>query len=361
MTPADPPSATEPEVRPLADAEAERWTGYLVGHPEATLYHTLAWREVVREVFAHRPYYLIAERNGQVCGVLPLFLARFPLLGSKLISLPYDIGSGGPLASDLAAETALVRHAMQLARSLGVKYLELRSGGPRPACDALGLLRSEPVVISDMDLGEDERAVWSAVSADNRQSIRKAKNRGVTVRDAASEADVRAFYQVYLEAFLAFGTPPYGPRYFPTVWRRLHETGGVRLLLAEVEGQCVGGLVLYCWQKNLVSKFAACRASAVPLRAYPALYGAAIETALGLGARRLSWGTSARHQQGLIEFKERWGAKSRTAAIYHLPVRGSPPSIERYYDSEGLERKLWRKLPVGVTPLLGDWLSRWFC
>ncbi len=347
-------------VRPLLASDEARWSAYLAEHPDATLYHTLAWRSVITRVFGHRPLYLLAERSGRVAGVLPLFLVRFPVLGSKLLSLPYDIGSGGPLASDPVAATALAREAVSLSERERVGYLEFRLSGPSEPLEALGLVRNEPVFISDMDL-TDRDQVWSRVSADNRQSIRKARSRGVTIREARSLGDCRAFYEVYLRAFRAFGTPPYGPGYFPAVWQELAATGGVRLLLAEVDGRVVGGLVLYCLGRNIISKFAACLAEAVPLRAYAALYGAAIDLALAEGAVRLSWGTSATQQTGLIDFKRRWGASDRLAALYAHAVRRAPPSLARYYDDSGLERRLWRRLPLRVTALGGGLLSRWFC
>jgi Acetyltransferase (GNAT) domain len=353
-------SGSEPVIRVLGPSDEARWTEYLAGHPDATLYHTLPWREVIARVFGHRPQYLLAERGGRVVGLLPLFLVRFPGLGAKLISLPYDIGSGGPLASDPEAAAALARAAVSLARERRVNYLELRLGGPAAALEGLGLVRSEPVVISDMDLTEGEK-VWSRVSTDNRQSIRKARKRGVVIREASSLADCDAFYEVYLRAFRAFGTPPYGPTYFPTVWEQLASIRGVRLLLAEVEGRTVGGLVLYCLGRNFVSKFAACLADAVPLRAYAALYGAAIDLALAEGATRLSWGTSATQQEGLIDFKRRWGASGRPAALYAHAVRRAPPSLARYYDDTGLERRVWRRLPLRFTAVAGGILSRWFC
>jgi FemAB-related protein (PEP-CTERM system-associated) len=346
-------------VRPLSAADDEAWTRFLERHPSSTLYHTLAWRDVVHEVFGHQPLYLRCERAGETVGVLPLFLVRFPILGSKLISIPYDVGSGGPVG-DAAAEAALVDRAIEMARDLKVGFLELRCGAPLQGNASPALVRSEPLVISDMELDQPDK-VWGRVSPDNRQSIRKAQRRGVTVREAETLEDYQAFYAVYLSAFREFGTPPYGQRYFPTVWRRLYPTRSVRLLLAEVEGRVVGGLLLYCWQKNLVSKFAAASSEAVPLRAYAALYGRAIDLSLEIGAERLSWGTSSQNQKGLIEFKERWGATSRPAIFYDLTVRRRPPSIEAYYDSEGVARKAWRRLPMPLTSVLGGWLNRWFC
>ena len=350
---------TELRVDSLSEPQHESWTAYAARHPDATLYHTLAWRDAIGEVFGHEPRYLVARRGDRLTGILPLFLIQFPLLGKKLISIPYDVGSGGPLADDGESERALVEAARRIAIDLGVTFLQLRSGTPRPAIESLGFERSEPVLLSETAL--DEGDPWARVSSDNRQSIRKADRRGVTVHEADSLADYEAFYRIYLRAFRAFGTPPYGPRYFPTLWSRLGAARHVRLLVASIDRAPVGGLVLFAWQRNFVSKFAACVPEAVPARAFAALYGAAIEMGAREGARRLSWGSSARHQTGLIEFKERWGATTSPAILYSLAVRGKVPSLSAYYDENGLAQRAWRRLPLRLTVALGGLVNRWFC
>jgi Acetyltransferase (GNAT) domain len=349
-----------PVVRELPEKDTGLWTDFVTRHPEANLYHTIAWRDVVCKVFNHEPVYLFCEQDGVVRGVLPMFLVKFPLLGSKLISMPYDIGSGGALAVDEVAERALMERAVALAKECHVNYLELRCADRRPVVESLGLQRSEPVLISEMEL-DTEAQVWSRMEKDHRKAIRKAENRGVEVREAETLEDFADFDQVILRVFRAFGTPPYGANYFPALWQHLHASGAVRLLLAHVEQRCVGGLLLFCWGTNLVSKFAACLPEAVPLRAYVALYWRAIQLGLKSGYCRLSWGTSSRDQKGLIEFKERWGAHTRPAVLYDMPVQGKIPSIEKYYDSEGLAHRVWRWLPLSTTRLGGAVLSRWFC
>ena len=336
------------------------WTTFVQSHPDATLYHTTVWRDFITDVFGHTPRYLVARDGDRIAGVLPLFHIRVPLVGSKLISLPYDIGSGGALAESDAIEQHLATAAMTLARELGVDYLELRHGSARPALASLGLRTQEPVLISDMTL-ESEAAVAKRIASDHRKAVRKASSRGVTVREAETLHDFMSFYDVYLRVFREFGTPPYAARYFSELWRRLQSTGGVKLFLAETGGRCIGGLTMFCWQQTLVSKFAACLPEAVPLRAYAALYWRAIEFGLAGGYTRLSWGTSSRDQAGLIEFKERWGSTTQPVVLYDLDVRGHAPDIASYYDSGGLARRVWRKLPLGVTRAGGALLNRWYC
>ena len=348
------------QSRALQPGEEDRWDDFVSSQPGATLYHTTKWRDVLCEVFGHEPLYLICDRGDDVLGVLPLYLVRMPFLGAKLISIPYDIGSGGVLSGNTMVERRLVEQAMEKARERGVRFLELRYGSTRPALEDLGLARSEPVIISDLDLDTRE-AVWSRVAKDHRKAIRKAEKRGVELREAQTEGEFKEFYGIYSRVFRDFGTPPYGADYFPTVWRHLHHDKYVRLILAHVAGQCVGGLVMFCFGRTVVSKFAACLPEHVSQRVYPALYWRAMELSLELGYEVLSWGTSSRAQTGLIEFKERWGARHRPAVLYDLPVRGRVPSLEHYYESGGLARATWRRLPVPATTLLGPLLNRWFC
>lgn len=363
VSPAPITSAAKLTVRELPDAPEQDdagWTEFVTRNPAANLYHTLLWRELIAEVFGHRPVYLLAERGGSVCGVAPMFLVKAPMFGSKLISLPYDIGSGGALAADDAAECALAKHAISLARELRVNYLELRCGSERAALASSGLHRSEPVLITELEL-DSEEAVRARVKKDHRGAIQIAERRRVTVREAESLEDYLAFYQIYLRVFRAFGAPPYGAVYFSSVWRRLRPSGAARLLLAHAGSRCVGGLLLFCWGQNLIDKFALCLPEARPLRANAMLYWRAIQLGLELGYRKLNMGTSSRDQTGLIEFKERWGAQTRPAVFYDLPVRGRVPAIERYYSSAGLARRVWRQLPLWATRAGGGALNRWFC
>ena len=52
---------------------------------------------------------------------------------------------------------------------------------------------------------------------------------------------------------------------------------------------------------------------------------------------------------------------TRSVCVHDLGVRGSAPDLASYYDSGGLVRRVWRKLPLGLTPVLGHPLSSWFC
>jgi len=346
-------------VRELRNQERDRWDAFAASHPASNLYHTTLWRDFVQSAYLHRPIYLFTEREGRISGILPMFHVRVPLVGSKIISLPYDIGSGGALAPDEASGKALIEAAVARARQLGVDYLELRYSETQADAAALGLSASEPVLISELELDEPEQ-VWARLNRKHWRSIGTARQRGVEIREAACLEEFFLFHRVMLRVFRDFGTPPNGSAYFRALWEILHPSGAVRVLLAWSGDQCVGGALLFCRGKVMINKLCLAVPEAANLRANAALYGRMIELGLELGFEKLNLGTSARSQTGLIEFKERWGASSRPAVLYSLPIRGKVPPIEQYYDSEGIQRRVWRKLPLPLTRL-GASLYRWYC
>ena len=97
------------------DASLEpKWRDYVSRHPHATLFHELAWRDLLQAAFKHHAHYLIAERQDQVVGVLPLVEVRSVFFGVSMVSVPFGV-YGGVLADDPAAAARLAETARTLA------------------------------------------------------------------------------------------------------------------------------------------------------------------------------------------------------------------------------------------------------
>jgi serine/alanine adding enzyme len=335
------------------------WSAFTSTRTEACLYHTLAWRDFVERAFGHTPVYLMHVVGGRIRGVLPMFRISFPMLGSKYVSMPYDAGWGGALATGSSFRIELVRHAAAIATREKAKFLEIRPPERLPDADALGLRESQPVMMTQTHVeGED---VWSRIHKGQRRAVRRAAKQGVTVRYAESLDDYRRFFQIYLRVLRDFGTPPYGWHYFQTLFDTLHGERLARTLIVEHEGRCVAGMLVFCYGQTLVAKIAAALPGTDSLKVYPAMYGRCVDICIEDGFELLSWGTSSHAQQNLVAFKERWDGKTRPLWVYHATSSGRAPSLEAYYDQDGLARRIWRRLPVGLTRIPGGILNRWFC
>ena len=98
---------TKLEVYELEREDEKAWDAYVYNSNSSTFYHQIGWRNVVEKTYKHKPIYLIAKENGEIRGVLPLFLMRSLIFGKKLVSVPFA-PYGGVCADNKTIENTLV-------------------------------------------------------------------------------------------------------------------------------------------------------------------------------------------------------------------------------------------------------------
>lgn len=111
-------------------AAAVRWDEFAMAHPDATFFHRAGWQKIVRSVFQHETYFLYAELNGCIQGILPLGHVNSWLFGSSLVGLPFAV-YGGVVATSPQVAQLLELEAQQIAKHLDVAHLEWRNINPR--------------------------------------------------------------------------------------------------------------------------------------------------------------------------------------------------------------------------------------
>ena len=75
-------------------AQAARWDEFVAVCTEATFFHRSGWQTIVTGIFGHAAFFLYAERDGVIEGVLPLAQVKSRLFGNSLISLPFAVYGG---------------------------------------------------------------------------------------------------------------------------------------------------------------------------------------------------------------------------------------------------------------------------
>jgi lipid II:glycine glycyltransferase (peptidoglycan interpeptide bridge formation enzyme) len=96
----------------------------------------------------------------------------------------------------------------------------------------------------EVDLREDENTLLMRMKSKTRYNIRLAERRGVTVR-SGDVADIDLLYQMYAHTALRDDFTIRGKAYYQAVWQTFFEAGLAEPLIAEVEGQPVGGAVIF--------------------------------------------------------------------------------------------------------------------
>ena len=195
---------------PRQPGQVERWETYVLQHPQATFFHRAGWERIMREVFRHDTHFLLAERDGSVCGVLPLAHVQSRLFGNALTGLPFAV-YGGALADDEAVAHALEAEAQRLAQALGVDHLELRHTERRHTDWPVQTLY---VTFRKAILpGEEDN--MNAIPRKQRAMVRKGIKSGLV---SAVDADVDRFFALYADNVHRHGTPALPRRYFAELY-----------------------------------------------------------------------------------------------------------------------------------------------
>jgi len=160
--------------------------------------------------------------------------------------------------------------------------------------------------------------------------------------------------------------PPRPYRFFEVVWRRLKPRGLMRLLLAKHyeagRTKLVGGFLLLLFGQTVSYAFGGWRREDQSLRPNDALHWRAIQDACAEGYRCYDFGEVLRNNQGLAEFKSKWGAEPKWLYRYYYPA--AHESEIGILESTGRVHKFasatWRWLPTKAVAQLSAWAHRYF-
>jgi lipid II:glycine glycyltransferase (peptidoglycan interpeptide bridge formation enzyme) len=243
-------SAVGPAVRVTADdaTPPADWDARAVELPGGHVMQSATWGRYRAEQ-GWDPHFLTFHDER---GALVLLRSSAGLPGSEAVV------RRGPAHADDPPETAAARAAALAAwgREAGARSLYLDPERPADAAYARAMGRAgfgltdalEPsihVMRRDFAAGLDEEALLRSFSKSTRQRIRAAEQAGVTVADGTDAASMTAFAELLHERADVVGMQLQAGTGFTEAWRRLIDANLGRLLLAEHEGELIGGLFLF--------------------------------------------------------------------------------------------------------------------
>ncbi|MFQ5906253.1 MAG: GNAT family N-acetyltransferase, partial [bacterium] len=163
-----------------------------------------------------------------------------------------------------------------------------------------------------------------------RWAVNKATRLGVQVRPAETQDDLRAWYELYVDTMRWHASLPRPYRFLKALWELLRPRGLMQLLLAEQqEGgsrSLLAGSVFLMFGQTVYYYLNGRRRGALALRPNDAILWRAIHDACRMGFRRYDLGEVDEDQQGLTEFKLKWGAKAiQSYRYYYPPLREVEP------------------------------------
>ena len=328
------------------------WDHFVLSHPQASGYHTLAWRAVIGKVFGHRTFYLMArDEGGAVQGVLPLVLTKSPMFGCFLTSMAF-FNYGGVLAYRADVRLTLLAAAGQMAQDLGAAHIELRQTDP---IETDWPVRSRKVSMR-LALPPDYETLLKAFPSKLRSQIRRAQKEGMEVRLGGEEL-LEDYYHVFARCMRDLGTPVYEKMFFQSIVEAFPKEA--RLCVVSLKGRPLASGFLYGFRGTLEIPWAASDKRFSRLAPNMLLYSAVLEFACREGFTEFDFGRSS-VDSGTYRFKQQWGAYPRQLYWYYWLAGGqSLPELNPDNPKFKAVISVWQHLPLPVANLIGPHIVKY--
>lgn len=336
-------------VRLAGEQDAQQWDDYVLAHSAGTFFHRFGWKRIIEKTYGHKGHYLLAEQDGRLCGVFPLGQAKHLLFGHSLVSVPFCV-EGGALADSDEILDALQREAMQLADSLGVDQLEVRSG--RAQRD--DWLRKEGLYVSfKRELSDDHDANLQAIPRKQRAMVRKGIKAGL---EGELDAGIDNLYEAYSQSVRNLGTPVFPRKHFQAI--RDEFGSDVDVVTIRHQGTVVASVMNYYFRDQVLPFYGGGISAARSLAANDFMYWEVMRRAVEKGCRVFDFGRS-KVDTGAYRFKKHWGFEPEPLVYeYYLVKADEVPDLNPNNPKYALFIKAWKRLPIGISRAMGPWLAK---
>jgi FemAB-related protein (PEP-CTERM system-associated) len=336
-------------VRPFSEQDAARWDAFVERCPDATFFHRSGWKRIMEEVFHHRTHFLLAERDNEIVGVLPLAQNKSRLFGHALVSLPFCV-YGGVAATDPQATQALHAAARELGGSLGADHLELRNREQRepdwPQQNLYVCFRKE--IDADID------ANMLAIPRKQRAMVRKGIKHNLR---SEIDANIDRFFALYADNVHRHGTPALSKHYFQSLQRVFGDDVEVLTVTSE-QGEPLSSVLSFYFRDEVLPYYAGDAERARAVAANDFKYWELMRRACERGLKIFDYGRSKRGT-GSFDFKKNWGFEPTPLVYEYCLYKGSEiPQNNPLNPKYRVFIALWRHLPLPLANALGPHIVR---
>jgi len=335
-------------IKKLEKNDYKKWNAFVNSADDSTFFHLAEWQDVLETSFGHDTYFIYAEINGVIEGILPLGHIQSRMFGRSLVSNPFCVYGGVSTKSDAVRE-ALESKAVELSRKLDVDYLELRYKGENNN----DWLSKDLHVTFSKEIDSDPEKNMLAIPRRQRRMVRKAIETGLR-SDVDNNLD--SFYKCYSTSVRNLGTPVFSKKFFITL---KDVFGDDCEILSIFKGdRNISSVMSFYFKDQVIPYYGGGTSEARTYKANDFMYWELMRMSAERGIRTFDFGRSKKGV-GSYSFKKNWGFEPQPLNYrFNLINVDSVPDVNPLNPKYQLFIKMWKKLPLSVANTLGPYISK---
>ena len=330
----------------------DQWQAYVDAHPQRTLFHGLKWKSMLEATFGHEHRYLMALREDQVVGVLPLVGIKSIFFGRSLVSVPFAV-YGGILSDDAAVTQALRDAALEARKDFGASYVEFRH---LDIPEGLGEIPTKDLHVTFMkDLPEDPEEVLKSMPRKSRAEARKARNR-FELEAVVEPPNIDGFHALFAQNKRSLGSPIFPRSLFQNIADALGDD--CYNVTIKKDGEVLSSVMNFIVDDTVMAYYSGSTPASKRMSADNLMYVAVMEDAIQRGVKRFDFGRS-RRDTGAFEFKKNQGFEPRDLSYqFLLPDGEELPRLDNSNAKFDFAKKILRSVPLPIAERLGSYIVK---
>jgi lipid II:glycine glycyltransferase (peptidoglycan interpeptide bridge formation enzyme) len=191
-----------------------------------------------------------------------------------------------------------------------------------------------------------------------RWAIKKSQKNGVVVNITSDKNDVKQFYQLNCLTKKDLGVPCHPLVFFNNIFTFLKDY--MRLYLVKINNEIIAGGIMEYYNDTVSYRYGAANPKFLRLYPYNAFIWDSIKKANDTGFKYYDFGRVSYDNNGLIDFKKRWGTKE--IQLYYSYYKNAPKLFVNHRDNLKYKilTKTIRNLPTCMYKPLSDVSFRHF-
>jgi serine/alanine adding enzyme len=336
-------------ISKLTDDHHQDWDEY-VSRKQGSIYQDSRWSQLIKRVFGQDSHYLMASEHGEIVGILPLIQLKSMLFGNFLVSMPY-FNYGGIVADRHDVTIALISSAHELREELGCSHIEMRFDSEQ----SFDLpVRTDKITML-LDLPDDPDELWQALGSKLRAQVKRPIREGVEFLTGGVEL-LDDFYSVFSTNMRDLGTPVYSKQFFKEMLDTFGENTFVSVV--RLNGEAVGAGFLIGNNGKLEIPWASTLRKVNRIGVNMFLYWNILKAAIEKDFKVFDFGRSSK-DAGTLKFKKQWGGSEKQLYWYYDMRQNEPlPALNPNNKKYQLAIAAWKKMPVGITRIVGPLLVK---
>jgi FemAB-related protein (PEP-CTERM system-associated) len=338
-------------VRLAEEKDWMRIDDYVRNSRLANSNHDYRWGRVIEKCFGHEYEVFLSENSdGAVVGILPFVHMKSWSFGNFIVSMPF-LNYGGVCADDDGTQRLLIAEAVRFATERKVQHIEFR----QEESFNNGFPEKTHKVSMRLDLPDSTDDLLKSFPSKLRSQIRVPQKAGMTCRIGRLD-ELESFYSVFSINMRHLGTPVYPKSFFGGILEEFPETTWICSVYAG-ETPVASGF-LSGFKHRMEIPWASSVRNYNRQSPNMLLYWSCLKFSCEKGYKAFDFGRSTAGES-TYKFKEQWGAKpSPMIWSYWVGKNGSVPDLTPNNPKYQLAIGLWRRLPLGVTKILGPRIVR---